>query len=257
LIAVNYPRIVFPGSSSVPPSSLVVPQPKVNLGSPTSVPLSNGHTSCGTPDGSQPLCGNVGANFALYLSIGGEVGVPGPWCIECGSGGGSNNGEGGGGNDSSTAYASDTGGSVSDSSASGEASNTNDASGGVLYRVLYPDEDPALGLVAKDPSATEPVWSHVLNGGKPWFKSQYISTSRSLAILLQFAARRGGLIVEIDESQVIGDIIDISTPEGARAQDLSGKAYGLARHWREVLIRVSIPPEAINWVSPLSDFTLF
>jgi hypothetical protein len=129
----------------------------------------------------------------------------------------------------------------------------------VLYRVLGDDEDPAQGLSPKDPNAKQPIWSHVLNGSKSWYADQYISTSGSLAKALELAAKRVGdrSIVEIDTSQVIGDIIDISTPRAARAQGLKGYAYGLALRWREVLIQGSVPPEAINWVRPLSDFTLF
>jgi hypothetical protein len=79
------------------PSSLLIPIVNVKPSSSVIVPLSrtvlllNSVTSCGTPGASQPLCGNYGVNFALYLSTGGEIGVPGSWCLECGSGGGSNN----------------------------------------------------------------------------------------------------------------------------------------------------------------------
>jgi RHS repeat-associated protein len=163
-LAYNFPPIVFPGSSSVPPSSLVVPQPKVNLGAPTSVPLSDGHTSCGTPDGSQPLCGNVGANFAVYLSTGGMLGVPGPWCIECGSGGGSNNGEGGGGSDLSSAYSSDTGGALSGGTNGGLDASLEEGreAWGMTPRSLNPDD---LQTFAKLFINGDEYWG--VNGEKP------------------------------------------------------------------------------------------
>jgi hypothetical protein len=60
------------------------------------------------------LCGNFWAQFAIYLPFGGQIGLPGGWCIECGFGGGSNDGgESGGIRDLTSDFASDTGGASS------------------------------------------------------------------------------------------------------------------------------------------------
>ena len=50
-----------------------------------------------------------------------------------------------------------------------------------LWRILRPDEDPKVGLVAKDPQACKTVLSHVNCGGNEWYQSQYISTTASYA----------------------------------------------------------------------------
>src|SRR5258708_37077579 len=53
----------------------------------------NSLTSCGTAGPSQPLCGNWGVHYAVYLSTGGQLALPGSWslCPECGEGGGRSN----------------------------------------------------------------------------------------------------------------------------------------------------------------------
>ncbi len=94
--AVTY---VGPAPSLSPTAATALAQ-QASLAVPASssaiVPLTKSPSSCGTPGPSQPLCGNFIANFAVYLSTGGQIGIPGDWCIECGSGGGSYNGEGDG-----------------------------------------------------------------------------------------------------------------------------------------------------------------
>ncbi|HJT59619.1 MAG TPA: RHS repeat-associated core domain-containing protein, partial [Ktedonobacteraceae bacterium] len=129
----------------------------------------------------------------------------------------------------------------------------------LLYRVLRADEDPAIGLLSKDPNAAESIINHVLNGGKEGFESQFISTTKSLQVALKWAAKGGNRIAEIDASKVLGDIIDISTREGTAANGISfpSRAYSYAISSREVLIAGSIPAEAINWVEDVSNWMLF
>ena len=68
--------------------------------SPSSVSQVGGLSSCGTVQPSQPSCGILPALYAVYSSTGGAIGVPGPFCVWCGSGGGSNDsGRSGSGND--------------------------------------------------------------------------------------------------------------------------------------------------------------
>ena len=146
------------------PSSLIIPILNVKPSSSGIVPISNGATSCGTPGASQYLCGNFGVNFALYLSTGGEIGVPGHWCIDCGFGGGSNGGGGGEGSDSSIAYASDAEGALS-----GGTNGDLDASlaegreaWGMTPRSLNPDD---LQTFAKLFVNGDEYWG--VNGEKP------------------------------------------------------------------------------------------
>ncbi len=81
----------------------------------TNIPMTRTSlTSCGTPGPSQPLCDNWGVNFAAYSPTGGELALPGSWCLDCGFGGGSNNSqESGSSNGLLNALASDTEGEAS------------------------------------------------------------------------------------------------------------------------------------------------
>ena len=73
-----------------------------------------------------------------------------------------------------------------------------------LWRILRPDEDPKVGLVAKDPQACKEVLSHVNCGGRKGYKSQYISTTASYAAAQRYKAKgeeeglTGLRIAEID-----------------------------------------------------------
>ena len=58
-----------------------------------------------------------------------------------------------------------------------------------LWRILRPDEDPKVGLVAKDPQACRTVISHVNCGGNEWYQSQYISTTASYAAAQRYKAK--------------------------------------------------------------------
>jgi hypothetical protein len=120
-----------------------------------------------------------------------------------------------------------------------------------LYRVLRSGEDPAAGLVAKDPSASISVKNHIFHGSNPGFASQFISTTKSLDVAAKYAARDGLRIAAIDSTKVEGDVIDVSTKEGLLANGIEHPsfAYSWARSSAEVLIRGAIPSEAILWVS--------
>ena len=60
-----FPRKVLSGISSVTPSDLTAAYPKVKLGPTAIIPISNGHTSCGTPD----VNPSVGIMESISLSI--------------------------------------------------------------------------------------------------------------------------------------------------------------------------------------------
>ena len=71
---------------------------------------------------------------------------------------------------------------------------------GVLYRSLHPDEScDGRGLLAKDPTATKTVLSHVSCGSKTFmnYTSQYISFSTSLDLLTKKYLKSGGRIAEV------------------------------------------------------------
>ncbi len=118
-----------------------------------------------------------------------------------------------------------------------------------VWRVIRHDEDPSAGLFAKNPDATYTVEGHVLNGSRPGFSSQYISTTADPSVAQQWASKTGNRIVEVDLSKVDNPVIDLSNPEG-RAASLKGvTSRNFAGKSSEVLIEKSIPADAINSVS--------
>ena len=60
--------------------------------------------------------------------------------------------------------------------------NNNESEHNKLYRVLRADEDPKVGLIAKDRFANKSVLSHVNCGSRKNYQSQYISTTTSLDV---------------------------------------------------------------------------
>jgi len=122
--------------------------------------------------------------------------------------------------------------------------------GSVLYRVLRSDEEPALGLFPKDPGANQPVIDHILQGSRPWFKSQFISTTNDLGVATKWAIKDGLRIAEIDSTKVVGNVIDVSTREALEQYGITypSFAYSWARSSSEVLIEGSVPAEAITCV---------
>lgn len=86
--------------------------------------------------------------------------------------------------------------------------------GNVAYRVIRADENPSEGLVAKNPDATYTPEGHVLNGSRPGFASQYISSTSELSVAQKWAAMTGNRIVGINLDMVDSPIIDLSTAEG-------------------------------------------
>jgi hypothetical protein len=116
----------------------------------------------------------------------------------------------------------------------------------VVYRVVRADEDPAVGLFAKDSSATYTVEGHILNGSRPGWASQYISTTADLSVAQSWAARTGSRIVKVDLGAVDSEIIDLTT-EAGRTQYLRGvTARNFAAASREVLIKGTVPPSALS-----------
>jgi RHS repeat-associated protein len=115
-----------------------------------------------------------------------------------------------------------------------------------LYRVIRPDENPAVGLVAKNPSATYKPEGHIINGSKPNFNSQYISTTTDLSVAEKWAAKTGNRIVEIDPSKVKANLIDLSTESGRNAHLKGVTAKNFAAASSEVLIEGEVPSGALK-----------
>jgi hypothetical protein len=118
----------------------------------------------------------------------------------------------------------------------------------IVYRVLRPDENPAIGLFPKNPNARASLRYHVRYGSRPGVQTQFISTTKSLAKAREWARQTGARIVAIDLEKV--------ARSGARIYDLTKKsvankylrdlpARNLAKGMQEVVIRGSIPKEAI------------
>jgi RHS repeat-associated protein len=117
----------------------------------------------------------------------------------------------------------------------------------VVYRNLRPDEDPALGLVAKNPNATYTPLGHVLNGSRPNWASQFISTTKSLAAANKWAS---GRMVAIDLSKFAGKVYDLSDEAGRAANGIRGvTGINRANSSAEVLLEGFVPPEAMTWVT--------
>ena len=117
-----------------------------------------------------------------------------------------------------------------------------------VYRVIRPDENPDLGLTAKNPDATYMVEGHILNGSKDNFNSQYISTTTDIEVAQTWSNKTGNGIVEIDLSSLSSDtkIYDLSTDAG-RSEYLKGNtATNWAKSSSEVLIEGYVPSEAVK-----------
>lgn len=82
----------------------------------------------------------------------------------------------------------------------------------MLYRFLRQDEGFVNGLFAKNPDSNMSVVDHVTKGSRCEWKSQYISTCRSLDALTIFRSGGNnpmGQIVEIFEDQLPIEVIKI------------------------------------------------
>jgi RHS repeat-associated protein len=112
-----------------------------------------------------------------------------------------------------------------------------------VYRNLNAQDDPAGGLTAKNSSADYTPAGHVLNGSRAGFASQFISTTRSLAVAQKYST---GSTVAIDLDQFGGSVLDLSTAEGRAMYGVRGvTAINRANASAEVLLQGFVPPDAI------------
>jgi hypothetical protein len=118
----------------------------------------------------------------------------------------------------------------------------------IVYRVIRADENPLVGLVAKNPAATYTLEGFITNGSRPGFASQFIATTRSIEVATENAIRSGNRIVAIDLSKVAGKVFDLSTSAG-RDRFLRGiLAKRFSEKSAEVVIEGSVPVDAITIV---------
>jgi RHS repeat-associated protein len=112
-----------------------------------------------------------------------------------------------------------------------------------VYRALAPTDTPAIGLVARMPTAANDPESHV--AGKKL--SQWISTTKSLEIAkaMDLKGDRCG-VVRIDLSKVITPVIDLSA--GIPGRSPNSMLSRWAKNKKEVLIQIVVPANAISSV---------
>jgi len=120
-----------------------------------------------------------------------------------------------------------------------------EAAADIVYRVIRNDENPALGLFAKNPSATYSPEAHIINGSRPGWASQYISTTRDPVIAQFWADKDGCRIVAIDLNKVNGTVYDFSSRMTRNTWLQGNTARNFAGSSREVLIEGSVPAHAI------------
>jgi RHS repeat-associated protein len=120
----------------------------------------------------------------------------------------------------------------------GLVENVAEEGGRFVYRGLTRGENISRGLVARSPEAVNDVLSHIAG----LRDSQWISTTKSLSIAQEKFGQFG--VVRIDLSKVTSDVVDVS-----RGIPGLPDSYMLSR-WaqadQEVLIRGSVPPEAVQ-----------
>ena len=120
-----------------------------------------------------------------------------------------------------------------------------------LWRILRPDEDPKVGLVAKDPQACKTVISHVNCGSREGYKSQYISTTASYDVALRYKAKgeekglTGLRIAEIDLDDLPEtcklEIVDLTTEENRDKYLGDAVCKNFAKASCEVLLKCNVP----------------
>ncbi|MFL0122934.1 hypothetical protein V2611_14155 [Tenacibaculum maritimum] len=115
-----------------------------------------------------------------------------------------------------------------------------------VYRVVRPEENLKLGLVAKNPDATYTITGHVLHGSRPKFKSQFISVTRDIKVAKEWAEKTGNRIVKIDTKLIEGNVYDLSIQAGQTKYLKGNTAKRFANKSKELVIEGKVPAEAIE-----------
>jgi hypothetical protein len=133
--------------------------------------------------------------------------------------------------------------------------NGDDYQPNIVYRnpSIRMNEHPGAlkeGFHPKDPNATYTIEGHIINGSRVTFKSQYISTTKSLDIARQYRENPNIPIYAIDLNKVQGNVFDL-TIESVLNENVKGiMSRNFARYSQEVIIEGVIPPEAIIMIIP-------
>ena len=116
---------------------------------------------------------------------------------------------------------------------------------------MRPDENPEEGLVAKDRSANETVLSHVKFGARYWYKSQFISTTKSLEVAKHYKTEdeekgvTGLRIVKIDLDALPNkcnlQIVDLTIAENREKHLGKNVCKNFANYSQEVLLTCDVP----------------
>jgi hypothetical protein len=116
-----------------------------------------------------------------------------------------------------------------------------------VYRVIRPDENPSVGLVAKKPNRGMTTTGHVVSGSRNK-GSQFISTTTDINVANKWANKSGNRIVEIDLGKLPDNakVYDLSTDIGRTTHIKGSTANRLAKASSEVLVEGNIPSEAIQ-----------
>ena len=123
--------------------------------------------------------------------------------------------------------------------------------GKTLFRLLRPDENPLVGIVAKNPHATKTVLSHVNCGSRLNYKSQYISATTSLPVAQHYKAlgEKKGLtdlrIAEIDldalPKSCALETVDLTSEENRHKYLGNAVCKNFAKASCEVLLKCDVP----------------
>jgi hypothetical protein len=116
----------------------------------------------------------------------------------------------------------------------------------IVYRVLRADENPELGLVAKNPEAEYSLTAHARNGSN--LETQFISATRSQALAEARAAQDGCLIACIDLNRYPGRVVDFTDPAVREAYLTNPIARNYAAASQEVVLQGPVPRSAITGV---------
>ena len=120
-----------------------------------------------------------------------------------------------------------------------------------LWRILRPDEDPKVGLIAKDSEASKTVISHVNCGSRKGYKSQFISTTASYDVAVHYKKKgeekglTGLRIAEIDLDDLPEtcklEIVDLTTAENRDKYLGNAVCKNFAKASCEVLLQCDEP----------------
>jgi len=129
----------------------------------------------------------------------------------------------------------------SDTKAVAVSDSSEEQKGNYVYRALSKTDNPAAGIVARNPASSGTPAQHI-NGLKD---SPWISTTKSMAIALEkYNTKENNGVIQIDLNKLPTQVVDAS----GGLPGASARVNSYAIHDQEVLVRGYIPPSAITAV---------